>query len=129
VGTDNAQWSDTIPKLLQARIVQSFENSNYLAAVARPMDGLTADYQLAIDVRCFQVSNGPDLAAQSATGPMAHVGFAAKILDDNGRIIGSRTFDAVVPTPDLDAAGAAAAIDKAFGRAVTDLVMWTAGII
>ena len=43
---DNAQWSDTIPKLLQARIVQSFENSNYLGAVARPIEGLTADYQL-----------------------------------------------------------------------------------
>ena len=129
VSINNAQWSDTIPKLLQARIVQSFENSNYLAAVARPMEGLTADYQLAIDVRSFQVSNAPDLAAQRATGPMAHVGFAAKILGDNGRIIGSRTFDTVVPTPDLDAVGAAAAIDKAFAKAATDLVVWTAGII
>src|SRR5262249_8176397 len=61
-GGDNAQWSDTIPKLLQARVVQSFENSNYLGAVARPMEGLTADYQLAIDVRSFQVSNAADLA-------------------------------------------------------------------
>jgi phospholipid/cholesterol/gamma-HCH transport system substrate-binding protein len=126
---DNAQWSDTIPKLLQARIVQSFENSNYLGAVARPMEGLTADYQLAIDVRSFQVSNGPGLAEQPAAGPMARVAFAAKILGDNGRIVGSRTFDALVPAPDLDAAGAAAAIGKAFTKAVTDLVVWTAGII
>jgi len=126
---DNAQWSDTIPKLLQAKIVQSFENSNYLGAVARPMDGLTADYQLAIDVRSFQVSNAPDLVEQRATGPMAHVAFAAKILGDNGRIIGSRTFDALVSAPDVDAAAAAAAIDKAFAKAVTDLVAWTASVI
>jgi phospholipid/cholesterol/gamma-HCH transport system substrate-binding protein len=129
VGPDNAQWSDTIPKLLQARIVQSFENSNYLGAVARPMEGLTGDYQLAIDVRSFQVSNVLDLADRPAPGSMAHVAFAAKILGDNGRIIGSRTFDALVPAPDLDAAGAAAAIDKAFANAVTDLVVWTASII
>jgi phospholipid/cholesterol/gamma-HCH transport system substrate-binding protein len=129
VRPDNAQWSDTIPKLLQARIVQSFENSNYLGAVARPMEGLTADYQLAIDVRSFQVSNAPDQAEQPAAGPIARVGFAAKILGDNGRIIGSRTFDALVPAPDLDTAAAAAAIDKAFAKAVMDLVVWTAGII
>jgi phospholipid/cholesterol/gamma-HCH transport system substrate-binding protein len=126
---DNAQWSDTIPKLLQARIVQSFENSNYLGAVARPMEGLAADYQLAVDVRGFQISNRSDLAEQPATGPMARVAFAAKILGDNGRIIGSRTFDALVPAPDLNAAAAAAAIDKAFAKAATDLVVWTAGII
>jgi phospholipid/cholesterol/gamma-HCH transport system substrate-binding protein len=128
-GRDNAQWSDTIPKLLQARIVQSFENSNYLGAVARPMEGLTADYQLAIDVRSFQVSNELGLAEQPAAGPMAHVAFVAKILGDNGRIIGSRTFDALVPAPDVDTAAAAAAIDKAFAKAVMDLVVWTAGII
>ncbi len=128
-GTDNAQWSDTIPKLLQARIVQSFENSNYLAAVAQPMDGLTADYQLAIDIRSFEVSDRPDSAKRPATGAMAHVAFAAKILGDNGRIVGSRTFDAVVPAPALDAAAAAAALDKAFVKTVTDLVVWTAGII
>jgi phospholipid/cholesterol/gamma-HCH transport system substrate-binding protein len=60
---------------------------------------------------------------------MARVAFAAKILGDNGRIIGSRTFDALVPAPDLNAAAAAAAIDKAFAKAATDLVVWTAGII
>jgi phospholipid/cholesterol/gamma-HCH transport system substrate-binding protein len=129
VGTDNAQWSDTIPKLVQAKIVQSFENSNYLGAVARPMEGLTADYQLAIDVHSFKVSSVPGPAEQPATGSMAHVEFAAKILADNGRIIGSRTFDALVPAPDPDAAAAAAAIDKAFTKAVTDLVVWTAGMI
>ena len=94
------------------------------------MEGLTADYQLAIDVRSFHISNAPDLTEQQATtGPMAHVAFAAKILGDNGRIIGSRTFDALVSARGLEAAAAAAAIDKAFAKAVTDLVVWTASVI
>jgi ABC-type uncharacterized transport system auxiliary subunit len=45
-GFANAQWSDTIPKLFQAKIVEALENSNYLRAVSRPLDALTADYQL-----------------------------------------------------------------------------------
>jgi len=59
---------------------------------------------------------------------MARVRFAAKIVGENGRIVGSRTFESLVPAPDLDAAGAAAAIGKAFSKAVTDLIVWTAGI-
>ena len=35
-GYANAQWSDTIPKLFQAKIVEALENSNYLAPSADP---------------------------------------------------------------------------------------------
>jgi phospholipid/cholesterol/gamma-HCH transport system substrate-binding protein len=128
--SDNAQWSDTIPKLVQAKIVQSFENSNYLGAVARPLEGLNADYQLAIDLRSFQVSTVEATAGQSPLPDlMAHVEFAAKILGENGRIIGSRTFEAAMPAPDAKAPAAAAALDEAFGKAVTGLVVWVAGIV
>ena len=53
---DTAQWRDNIPKLVQAKLIESFENSNYLAAVARPMEGLTADFQMSIDIRNFEIS-------------------------------------------------------------------------
>ncbi|MBO0751924.1 MAG: MCE family protein, partial [Bradyrhizobiaceae bacterium] len=33
---EKAQWSDTIPKMFQARIIESFENAKVVAAVARP---------------------------------------------------------------------------------------------
>jgi len=130
VPVDTAQWSDNIPKLVQAKLIESFENSNYLAAVARPMEGLNADYQLLIDIRNFQVS--PMTAGSVAGGsavPAAHVEFAAKILGENGKIIDSRTFDAIVPAPKTDAAGAVAALNEAFGKAATDLVLWTHGVI
>jgi phospholipid/cholesterol/gamma-HCH transport system substrate-binding protein len=120
---DVAQWSDTIPKMLQARIVQTLENSKYVAAVARPMEGLAADYQLVIDIRSFQIVPGP------AGSPVAQVEFAAKVVGDGGRIVGSHTFSAAVPVPDIHAAGAAAAIDRAFGKAATDLVIWTGTVI
>jgi ABC-type uncharacterized transport system auxiliary subunit len=64
-----------------------------------------------------------------STAPQARVEFAAKIVGDGGRIVGSRTFEAVVPAKDVSAAGAAAALDEAFGRTATDLVEWTAGVL
>jgi phospholipid/cholesterol/gamma-HCH transport system substrate-binding protein len=125
--TDAAQWSDTIPKMVQARIVQSFENSNYVGAVARPMEGLAADYQLVLDIRSFGIA--PDLAGNPAGIPLAQVEFSAKVIGDRGRIIGSRTFSGTMPATDTRAAGAAAAIDQAFGKAATDLVVWAGNVI
>jgi phospholipid/cholesterol/gamma-HCH transport system substrate-binding protein len=118
-----AQWSDTIPKMLQARIVQSFENAKVAGAVARPMEGLAADYQLVIDVRRFGIAPGGE------GKPAAQVEFAAKVVGEGGRIVGSRGFSATAPVADAHAAGAAAAIDAAFGKAATELVVWVGGVI
>jgi len=127
---DIAQWRDNIPKLLQAKLIESFENSNYVAAVARPMEGLNADYQLLIDIRNFQISAAaPGSAAGDSTLPAAHVEFAAKILGENGRIIGSRTFDSVAPERETGTGGAVAALNEAFGKAATELVLWTRSVI
>jgi len=121
---DNAQWSDSLPKLLQAKIIQSFENANYVRAVARPMDGLAADFQLLIEIRRFQISTTPEAEAD--------VEFAAKVLGSDGRIVDSRTFHTTAPSPPLktlDAPGAAAALNNAFDRVAVDLVVWTASVI
>ncbi|MFX9604627.1 hypothetical protein ABTP42_19760, partial [Acinetobacter baumannii] len=42
----NAQWADTIPRLLQARLIQSFENYDIAHAPLRSADGAEVDYQL-----------------------------------------------------------------------------------
>jgi phospholipid/cholesterol/gamma-HCH transport system substrate-binding protein len=118
---ENGQWSDSLPKLVQAKIVQSFENANYLRSVARPFEGLAADFQLLIDIREFQLS--------PASEPVGQVEFAAKILGQDGRILDARIFRAAAPAKAADVAGAAAALDQAFGKAATELVVWVAGVI
>ena len=82
----NAQWSDTVPKLVQAKIIQALDNSGYLSAVSRPMDGLAADYQLLIDIRAFQIAAAP--------GEAAEVELAAKVLGNGGRIVAGKVFAA-----------------------------------
>jgi phospholipid/cholesterol/gamma-HCH transport system substrate-binding protein len=117
----DAQWSDSLPKLVQAKIIQSFENANYPQAVARPTEGLTADYQLLIDIRSFQVMLLPE--------PSADVEFSAKILAGDGRLVGSRIVHASVPARATDAGAAAAGLNEAFGEAVTELVLWVSSLI
>ena len=116
----NAQWSDNLPKLVQARVVQSFENANDLRWVARPMEGLTADRQLLIDIRDFEVLLLPE--------PTAKVEFSAKILGADGKIVDARIFSASVAAEATDVAARVAALDQAFGKAVTELVVWTLGV-
>ena len=117
----DAQWSDTVPKLLQARLVQAFENAGTLGAVSRPVEGVTGDYQLLIDIRRFQIAAGAQ--------PTADVELAAKLLDGKGRIADSRVFRATAPATGMDAAAATSALDQAFGTAATELVTWTSRAI
>ncbi len=114
----DTQWSDSLPKLLQAKIIQSFENAK-LPRVGRASEGFAADYQLLVDLRNFRLSISAD--------PVAEVEFGAKILGPGGRIIGARTFLATSLAKAVSAPAAAAALDEAFGKAVTELVLWTSG--
>jgi phospholipid/cholesterol/gamma-HCH transport system substrate-binding protein len=117
----DAQWSDTLSKLLQVKIICAFEDAGVVGGVSRPLEGVTGDFQLLIDVRKFQLSlAGP---------PAAEIEFSAKVLDDKGRIAGTRIFLASAPAKGSDAASAKAALEQAFGAAVIDLVDWTARAI
>lgn len=115
---ENAQWADSVPKLLQAKIIQSLENASFLAGVGRPSDGLSNDYQLLIDIRTFQISLAPP--------PKAEIEFTAKIVTQNGRIIDARVFHGEAPVKATDPVSATEALNQAFMQAATELVQWTA---
>jgi len=116
-----AQWSDTLPKLLQEKIIQSLENAGLLAAVTAPTEKVTANYQLLLDLRNF--------AIVSDSGPMADIEFSAKIVADDGHIVGAHLFHASAPASGTDAPAVAAAFDQAFGKVVTELISWARGIV
>jgi cholesterol transport system auxiliary component len=116
------QWSDRLPKLLQARIVQTFENISRIRAIGRPGDRLTPDYQLVLDIRAFNIA--------ATTEPFAEVEIGAKIVaDKEGRVVAAKVFRATVPTPTTEGAGAVSAVNAAFGRAAVDIVQWAARVL
>lgn len=115
---ENAQWSDSLPRLIQEKIIQSFENAHYLSAVSRPFEGLQADNRLLIDLRAFYIVLAPK--------PHAEVEFTAKILSKAGKIVGARLIRAEAPAEATDAPAATAALNAAFDKAARELVTWAA---
>jgi phospholipid/cholesterol/gamma-HCH transport system substrate-binding protein len=115
------QWSDSIPKMLQAKLIQGFENYDIDHAPLRSIDGLEADDQILIDVRTFQIKSDPDLTAE--------IGFSARILAKDGHVVASRVFVQSQKFDKLDPASAAAAFDDGFKSIATELITWTAGAL
>lgn len=119
-GFADAQWSDAIPKLVQARLVQTFENFSLQRAVTRASTDVSPDQQLLVDIRSFQISADKEAAAE--------VVLTAKVVAKDGRVLASRIFTGRVPLAEIDPARAAAAINQAFGQVAVDIVVWASAI-
>ena len=114
----DAQWEDRLPKLIQARLIQSFENANMLRRVGRPADKIATDFALVTAVRAFEIS---------AADGSAVVELAVKIIyERSGRIVAARVFRAVVPAAATEGSGAVAALNDAFVKVAREIVVWAA---
>lgn len=106
-----------MPKLVQARLIESFENYDVAHAPLRATDIGAIQFQLLIDIRRFRI------AVDSK--PAVEIGWSARILDKSGKAVASRLFeesekiDRVAPTE------AAAAVSEAFGWIAGKLIAWT----
>jgi phospholipid/cholesterol/gamma-HCH transport system substrate-binding protein len=110
------QWSDALPKLVQARMVQTIENATSPAFVGRAMDAVMADRQLLMEIRSFELAEGEPLTAM--------VEIAARIVGEGGRVLAARTFSAHAQAASQEGRAAAGALDQAFGKVATDLALW-----
>ncbi|MFZ1109542.1 MAG: ABC-type transport auxiliary lipoprotein family protein [Rhodomicrobium sp.] len=117
-GLGNAKWSDNLSKLMQARIVQSFENTGSLGLASRPIEGAAPDFQLLIEIRKFQIAPGPERAAVAE--------ISAKLVSADGRIAAARIFDDTAPVKSQEDADAVKALNEAFGKILGKLIPWTA---
>lgn len=108
------QWADRLPKLVQARLIQSFENGSRRDGVGRPGSGLAADRQVISDIRAFEID---------ADQRQAVVEIEVKVINERtGRILSSQPFSAREPVAAIDAAHAAAALDAALQQVMAQIV-------
>jgi phospholipid/cholesterol/gamma-HCH transport system substrate-binding protein len=119
VPAEDGQWSDSLPKLLHAKIIHTFENAGYMRVV-RASDGLRSDHQLLLDLRRFHVTLAPERIAE--------VEFTAKIADGD-KVSDGRLFRATAPVRGDGSAAAAAALNEAFAEAAVELVKWAASAL
>lgn len=115
----DAQWVDTLPRLLQARMIQTFDNTSALRTVARPGDGVVAALALNTEIRRFEIDAGRGEAV---------VEISAKLVAAvSGRIVAARVFSARAPGSAGQGASASAALDAAGQDALRQIVNWAAG--
>lgn len=113
-------WTDRAPLMVQTRIVDSFENSRKIMAVARESIGLRANYVLQPDLRNFEA-----MYFYGGT-PIVHVRIVAKLVQMPDRqIIGEATFERCVRSRADKVPKVVEAFDQALGSVIKRLVAWT----
>lgn len=114
-----AKWADTLPNLLQSKIIASFENARLMKSVVRP--GGASDYSLHVDVRRFEVD---------VVGNEARIELSARIMSDRtGKPVAAKVFTGVTPTDRTADGKAAEALDATLARILGQMVRWTAAAV
>ncbi len=112
-----AQWSDTVPRMVQAKLVQAFENTGATGATAKPGDGLVIDYQLVSDIRRFEISSGE-----------AVIEISIKLLSDKtGLVRETRIFTASTGVSGNTAEAYVSAFDASFDELSRSIIRWVIG--
>jgi phospholipid/cholesterol/gamma-HCH transport system substrate-binding protein len=112
-----AKWTDNLPVLVQAKVVQSFENAGYARSVSRPRDNVTDADQLVLDIRRFQVATSPEAQGE--------IDFVAKIITADGKVLDAHEFKTTAPASGTDAEASVAALNAAFAKLMPELIDWT----
>jgi cholesterol transport system auxiliary component len=115
-----ANLPDRAPAIIQSALLEGFESSQRIAAVAREQDALHADYDLVIEVKDFEAK----YATQDGI-PQAVVVMSAKLVTAHGRKIVATFIASQSVSATANSAGAAAqALSQALGAGVTQIVDW-----
>ena len=110
------QWADRLPRLIQARLLQSLENTGRLRSVSRPGDKVAADTLLVTEIRAFDIAAGSREAV---------VDISAKLVSDaTGAVVAARVFQARVPVAEVNAGSAANGLDRALSTVLAEIVRW-----
>jgi cholesterol transport system auxiliary component len=115
-----AEWVDKAPIIVQKLLVESFEATGKIVAVARQSVSLRSDYNLLCELREFQAEyqgNGP---------PSVRVRLNVKLVKMPERVIvGSHSAEFVEKSTSAELERIVEAWDTALGKALKRVVEWT----
>ncbi|MBK8457519.1 MAG: membrane integrity-associated transporter subunit PqiC [Phyllobacteriaceae bacterium] len=111
---DGAQWGDRLPKIVQARLAETFQRSGAFGGVGKPGEGLAIDYQIVTDVRAFEIV--------ASGGEKARAALFVRLLNDrNGVIVAERLFEADAAVSGSGNDAYVDALNRAFGEAAGEI--------
>lgn len=113
-----SQWSDRLPRIVQSKLVEAFENTGRIGGVGKPGQGLAIDYQLVTDIHAFEID--------TTDADRAVVEISVKLLDDrNGTVKAQKVFSASVPAAGMSSPSYVRALDRAFAQVTNQIIDWT----
>jgi cholesterol transport system auxiliary component len=116
---ERANWVDTAPRMLQSLIVEGFEQSGRIPAVAKSSVAIRSDFALHTEIREFQV-------VFNDGRPQADVRLTAKLIQMPQRtVLGSTTVEHRAPARSDALNDVVMAFNSAVSATVEDLVQWT----
>jgi cholesterol transport system auxiliary component len=116
------QWADRLPKVVQARLAETFQKSRRFGGVGQPGEGLAIDYQVIADIRSFDI--------KVDGGEQADVELYIRILNDrNGVVRAEKLFSATAPVSGTGNDAYVKALDRAFGRVANEILDWSASVM
>lgn len=117
----NAAWPDRVPVIVQRTLLEAFEMSGKIKAVARDTEGMRADYLLQSDLRSFEARyDVPD------TAPTIVIDISVKLLKPEGReIVATLQSRHTAQASANSVPAVVAAFDEALGEAAEDIAAWT----
>lgn len=116
----DAAWTDRAPVMVQSLLVESFEDTKKIGAIARDNVSLRADFVLTPELRDFDAVYG------SGAVPTVRVRLGLKLIhSDDRRIIGQQEVEAAADAEQDTIISIVEAFDKALHQVMADTVVWT----
>ena len=117
----DSEWTDRAPLLVQTAILQSFENSKTITAIARESVGLRADFIIETEIRHFEAvydsANGP---------PEIWVAINVRLVNPSSRDVVAQTlFERRERASANDVPSIVMVFDEALGGVMKEIVVWT----
>ncbi|MBO6548190.1 MAG: membrane integrity-associated transporter subunit PqiC [Rhizobiales bacterium] len=114
----DAVWSDRLPKLLQARLVEALQVSGRFRAVSDGSDRISGDITLSTTIEAFQV----DVEGERAT---ANIMIFAKLIHvASGKVYASRSFKVSVPSSSRVVGDGVDALNDGMNQVLQSLTRW-----
>lgn len=116
-----AKWIERAHKMMQNLIVESFENSRKVTAIASDAAKLRSDYLLMTELKEFQAE-----IYHNPNETRVHVGLNAKLIKmPERKLVTSQNFDRILIAPSIKMDDIVSTFDAATGKILKKLVVWT----
>lgn len=115
----DAQWNDSVPRLVQSLLVEAFDRSGRVQAAAVDSN-LRADLSLTTELRHFEAQYDT-----SNSAPIVVIDIQAKLLDPSGHVVASVDIRQTARATLDSVGGVVDAFDRAMAAALAQIVGWS----